>query len=57
MVTVLRQGATKKSIREILIKLAKDLKPKGVDTYSYVGKINLNKDALTIQKSLRDEWE
>jgi len=57
MVTVLRQGATKKSIRGILEKLAKDLKPKGIDAYKYCGKIKLKKDALTLQRELRNEWE
>ena len=57
MVTTLRQGATKKSIKIILENLAKELKPKGVDAYNYVGKINLKKDALNIQRELRNEWE
>ena len=52
----IKQGATKKSIRSILENLAKDLKPKGVDVYKYVGKISLKKDALSIQKGLRNEW-
>jgi len=57
MVTVLRQGATKKSIRSILKKLAKEIKPIGVDVYKYCGKISLKKDALKIQTELRNEWE
>ena len=57
MVTVLRQGATTKSIKNILEKLAKELKPKGVDAYKYCGEINLKKDALTLQRELRNEWE
>lgn len=57
MVTTLRQGATKKSIRSILENLAKELKPKGVDVYKYVGKISLKADALNIQRDLRNEWE
>ena len=32
------------------------MKSKGVDVYKYVGKISLKKDALNIQKELRDEW-
>jgi hypothetical protein len=57
MVTTLKQGATKKNIQSILENLAKKLKPKGVDVYQYVGKISLQKDALVIQKALRNEWE
>lgn len=57
MVTVLRQGATKKSIKSILEKLVKEIKPIGVDVYKYCGKISLKKDALKIQRELRNEWE
>ncbi len=57
MVTVLKPGATKKSVQDILEKLAKEFKSNGVDVYKYSGKINLKKDALQIQKELRNEWE
>lgn len=57
MVTSLRQGTTKKSIRSILEKLAKDLQPKGLDAYKYCGKIKLKEDALILQRKLRDEWQ
>jgi len=57
MVTTLKQGATKKNIKTILEKLKKELKPKGVDVYKYLGKISLQKDALDIQKELRNEWQ
>ena len=56
MVMILKQGATKKSIKIILDNLAKELKPKGIDVYKYCGKINIKKDALKIQKELRNEW-
>ena len=56
MVTVLKQGASKKNISSIFEKLRKDLKPKGVDVYKFLGKIKLGKDPLTLQKELRNEW-
>ena len=56
MVTTLKQGATKKSIKRILEQLKKDVKPKGVDVYKYLGKIKLKKDALSLQKEMRNEW-
>jgi len=56
MVMTLKQGATKKRIQIILEDLAKELNLKGVDVYKYCGKISLKKDALDIQKRLRDEW-
>lgn len=57
MVMTIKQGASKNSIRRILENLEKEFKPKGVEVYKYVGKINLKKDALNIQRELRGEWE
>lgn len=57
MVMTIKHGATKKSIRSILENLKKEMKPKGVDVHKYVGKINLKKDALSIQRAFRNEWE
>lgn len=57
MVMTIKQGATKKSIKRLLEGLAKELKPKGVDVYKYVGTISLKKDALKLQRTLRNEWE
>lgn len=57
MVITIKRGASKKSIKNIWENLAKDLKPKGVDVYTFVGKISLKKDALEIQKNLRSDWE
>ncbi len=57
MVMTIKHGATKKNIKNILENLANELKPKGVDVYKYVGKISLKKDALSIQRALRNEWE
>jgi len=55
MVTILKQGATKRRIQLVLENLSKKSN-KGIDAYKYCGKINLNSDALVIQKRLRDEW-
>ena len=57
MVTTIKQGATKKSIDQILNNLTKNLKSKGLDAYAFVGKIKLKNDALKIQKDLRNEWQ
>lgn len=52
----IKHGATKKSIKNILDSLTKKLNSQGVDVYKYVGKINLKKDGLDIQRTLRNEW-
>ncbi len=56
MVTLLKRGATKKNIKKVLDGMSKEREMVGVDTYKYCGKISLNRDALIIQKELRDEW-
>ncbi len=54
MVLVLKKGVSKKQIETI----EKKLKAKnGVDVMKYCGTIKLNEDALTIQKSFRNEWQ
>ncbi len=57
MVAVLKQGASKKSMRNLLENLFKNRKRKGMDVHKYCGTIKLKKDALAIQKEMRDEWD
>jgi len=57
MITTIKRGATQKSIKNTLENLSKNLNIRGVNVYKYVGKISLKRDALEIQKALRNEWE
>ena len=54
MVTIIKK---KSSTKEINKKFAKAIITKGVDTLKFCGVIKLSKDALTIQKELRNEGE
>lgn len=56
MIATLKRGASKKSIIEVLETIYKRTILKGVDTRMFCGKVSLEKDALSIQKELRDEW-
>ncbi len=56
MVTFLKTWCNKKNIKKILDRISKEREMAGVDTYKFCGKISLNRDALVIQKDLRDEW-
>lgn len=56
MVLTLKQGASREYIEELLIKISREIRTKGVDTKKYCGLIELKEDALKIQKRLRDEW-
>jgi hypothetical protein len=53
MVTVIKQGISKDSIRKLLNKI--QIK-EGFDAKKYCGTIKLKEQPLTIQKQLRDEW-
>ena len=56
MVTTLKYGSQKDSISKLLIRLNKR-SGKGVDVKKYFGKLKMEKDPLTIQKELRNDWE
>ena len=57
MVTILKKGTKKERIRKILERLIREKQSKGIDAYKFLGTIRLKKDALDIQKDLRNEWE
>lgn len=56
MVTVLKKGATKESIKKLLDRVDREIGQNGVDTLKYCGTVKLKEDGLVIQKRLRDEW-
>lgn len=53
MVTIIKRGAAKQSILNLLKKLQIH---KGVDAFKYCGIIHLPEDPAVIQKRMRDEW-
>jgi hypothetical protein len=57
MVFVLKKNATKKDIEAINKKLYKKKAAGGFNAAKYNGVLRLKKDALTLQKEMRDEWE
>jgi hypothetical protein len=54
MTFLIKKSDSAKKIKEELKKLPK---VKKFDAYSFVGKVRLKEDPLTIQKKFRDEWE
>ncbi len=54
MSIVIKKKSTKKSLAK---KFNKAIELKGLDTMKYCGVIKLPKNALAIQKELRNEWE
>lgn len=56
MVMTIKYGASKRSILSLLKEL-QEKAVKGIDAKKYCGKLRLKKDALKIQKELRDEWD
>lgn len=56
MVTTLKYGTRKESIRKLLKRLSSNLR-NGIDANKFSGLLKLKEDPLKIQKALRDEWE
>lgn len=54
IVAVVKKGTSKKNIDNKLKKLQKK---KGFPASKYSGSIKIDRDALQIQKELRDEWK
>lgn len=57
MVTILRKGADKAAIQELMKKLTESPSRRGLDAYKYCGTVKFKEDGLSLQKRLRDEWE
>lgn len=58
MVTVIKKGASKEEISLLFEKMTRSTKfNKGFDAKKFCGTVKFGKDALEIQKQLRDEWE
>jgi hypothetical protein len=56
MVTVIKKGATKKTITSKLNKLGKKSVKKGLDAHRYAGTVKFKEDGLALQKQWRNEW-
>ena len=56
MVMTIKQGTNKKEITKRLTALYNRTR-KGFDARKFCGVLQLEEDALAIQKRLRDEWE
>jgi len=55
MVTKLKKGISKSEILKVIKQVNENKNVKGVNTQKYCGKIQLSKDALEIQKEIRNE--
>ena len=57
MVTVLKYGSKKETIKRLLDRLNQQTESGGIDAYKYCGILNLQVDPMDIQTELRDEWK
>lgn len=55
MVTILKKSASIDTLKQVIEKATS--KRKGTNAYKYLGVLDLNSNALAIQKKLRDEWQ
>ena len=56
MVTILKEGAGKRSIQIILKKLGERKSNRAIDAHKYCGTVQFKEDGLVLQKRWRDEW-
>jgi hypothetical protein len=56
MVTIIKKGMKKKEIQSLLTR-QKNTKKKKINLKKYCGVIELQEDALTLQKQWRNEWK
>ncbi len=54
MVTIIKKGTPQKEIKEVFEKLRPS---KAFNAKKYCGTVALERDAIAIQKALRDEWK
>ena len=57
MTIVLNKKIEKKEFQKIIESITSSKDSKKVNTMKYCGVIKLKKDALAIQKEMRNEWE
>lgn len=57
MITTIQQGSTEQTIKKTLAKFFSKKKTKGLDAKRYCGVLDLDRDVLTTQKKLCDEWK
>lgn len=57
MEIVIKKGMKREEIEKKLRKLEDNSKRKLFNPQKYLGKINWKKDALEIQKKMRNEWD
>lgn len=56
MTTIIKKGSSIRIINKVLAKLL-EKQQKGFDAKRFCGALKLEKDSLSIQKELRNEWQ
>lgn len=57
MTILINKNTTKKEFVKLLASIKRSKKTKGIDLSKHCGVLKLKKDALQIQKEMRNEWE
>ena len=57
MVTVIKKGAARQTIKSLLKQGARKKTRKKIDLEKYCGTIKLTEDPLLLQKKWRDDWK
>lgn len=57
MTFIINKNTTKQEFVKLLASIKVNKKVKGIDLSKHCGVLKLNKDALQIQKEMRNDWE
>ena len=57
MTIIINKNTTRQEFVKLLSSLKKSKKTTGIDLSKHCGVLKLNKDALAIQKEMRNDWE
>lgn len=57
MTIIINKNTTKKEFVKLLASIKRSKMTKGIDLSKHSGVLKLKKDALQIQKEMRDDWE
>jgi len=55
MVTIVKKGSSKKTLKTIISRAKKSPASKALDAHHFCGKVKFKKDGLTLQKKWRDD--
>lgn len=57
MLTIIKKGSAKTTIKRLLAQLYDKRTTKGFNAHKFCGVLKINSDALALQRKIRNEWQ